>query len=327
MNLRLVILMIATCLAAGLARAGPPEIPPAPGTGIADLAGAITDNDEASLRALIVEARSGGVRLAILTLRTTGGEDCQALATRAARAWRLGSVDRDNGLLILLALDDHHWAIKPGIGLEGILGKDLIERIAAEQLTPRLREDQVGRAVIDTACGLLARVMLSTGADMPIVKRWADERNRPGTVAFSPSDAKAGRVVNSVDQDQAPTGQLGVMATTGAAVVGLLLLAMILAAAGRRRSEPHGPGRRPPVNAAAAGHIGSGHDGIGAMLGGVAASTAMMATSDATDVHAAGLRAPASDSGSASAAGDTGSSAGFDSGGAFSDSSGASGSW
>ena len=56
-----------------------------------------------------------------MTVQTTDGEDIFSFAQRHAEAWKLGQTGKDNGALIVLALQERRVRIQTGYGLEGVL--------------------------------------------------------------------------------------------------------------------------------------------------------------------------------------------------------------
>jgi uncharacterized protein len=58
------------------------------------------------------------VELAILTMLTTDGHDPSQLAVEIAQERGIGKADIDNGILILIALQDRKREIATGYGVE-----------------------------------------------------------------------------------------------------------------------------------------------------------------------------------------------------------------
>ncbi|HNR72949.1 MAG TPA: TPM domain-containing protein, partial [Cyclobacteriaceae bacterium] len=60
-------------------------------------------------------------QIAILTISSLEGEVIEEYSLRVAEKWKLGQKDKDNGVLLLIAVDDHKMRIEVGHGLEGVL--------------------------------------------------------------------------------------------------------------------------------------------------------------------------------------------------------------
>src|SRR5690606_8297669 len=89
-----------------------------------------------------------GAQLAVLIVPTTGEDTVESYARRVFDAWKLGRVDVDDGILLLVAKDDRRLRIEVGYGLEGAVPDLLAGRIIREQITPRFAaEDYAGGVV------------------------------------------------------------------------------------------------------------------------------------------------------------------------------------
>ncbi|HUP56515.1 MAG TPA: TPM domain-containing protein [Bdellovibrionota bacterium] len=94
-------------------------------------------NLEASLRQFQAEK---GPQLQVLTVRSLGGQPIEDYSIRVADAWKLGDRARDDGVLLLIALEDRAARIEVGQGLEGTLPDITAGRIVSQVLVPRFRE-------------------------------------------------------------------------------------------------------------------------------------------------------------------------------------------
>ncbi|MBP9924490.1 MAG: TPM domain-containing protein [Cyclobacteriaceae bacterium] len=84
-------------------------------------------------------------QIAILILSTLDGESVEDYSMRVAEKWALGQKEKDNGVLLLIAVDDHAMRIEVGAGLEGVLTDALCSRIIRNEMAPNFR-----RADFDT---------------------------------------------------------------------------------------------------------------------------------------------------------------------------------
>ena len=79
--------------------------------------------------------------LAVLRLGWSGlSASIEDFAIRIFNSWKLGSRDQDNGVLIVVAPQEHRVRIEFGYGLEDTLTDVAAERIIRNLMTPRLRE-------------------------------------------------------------------------------------------------------------------------------------------------------------------------------------------
>ena len=93
-----------------------------PGTFVVDHAGIIGTAAERQVEGWLRELeQKTSAQIKVLTVRTIDGEDFLGFAQRHAEAWKLGQQGKDNGALIVLALQERKVRIQIGYGLEGIL--------------------------------------------------------------------------------------------------------------------------------------------------------------------------------------------------------------
>jgi uncharacterized protein len=89
---------------------------------VVDRAGVIDAGTTRKLESILQDLeRKTTVQVKILTVPTTEGEDMNAWSIRHANAWKLGTKDKDNGVLITLAAKEREVRIETGSGIEGDL--------------------------------------------------------------------------------------------------------------------------------------------------------------------------------------------------------------
>lgn len=142
----------AALLAVGLLAAAAPLAPVAAQTlqpvpkleaRVTDLTGTLTAAEQTELeqRLATFEARKGA-QIAVLVVATTQPEEIEQYSIRVVEAWKLGRAKPDDGVLVLLAKDDHASRIEVGYGLEGALTDALSSRILNETMIPLFRQGQ-----------------------------------------------------------------------------------------------------------------------------------------------------------------------------------------
>ena len=86
-------------------------------------------------------------QIAILTTQSLDGEVLEDYSLKVAEAWKLGKKDKDNGVLLLIAVEDHKMRIEVGHGLEGVLTDAHSSRIIRNELTPNFRKSDYDAGV------------------------------------------------------------------------------------------------------------------------------------------------------------------------------------
>ena len=113
-----------------------------------DFAGVIDPGTQQKLTALCQEVdRKAGAQIAVVTVRTTGGVPIDEFSIDLAQRWGIGPKQKDRGVMILLAVNDHRYRFEVGYGLEGILPDGLVGRFGREAV-PLLRAGNYSGALL-----------------------------------------------------------------------------------------------------------------------------------------------------------------------------------
>jgi uncharacterized protein len=78
-------------------------------------------------------------QLVVVTVPSLDGYDIADYGTRLGRHWQIGQKDTDNGVLLIVALEERKIRIEVGYGLEGILTDALSALIIHDQITPAFK--------------------------------------------------------------------------------------------------------------------------------------------------------------------------------------------
>lgn len=73
--------------------------------------------------------------------------DPEAFTEELFRKWKIGKGDKDNGVLLLLAVNDRKARIETGYGTEGVITDYMASRIISDDIAPRMREGDLDGAV------------------------------------------------------------------------------------------------------------------------------------------------------------------------------------
>ncbi len=149
--------VIAGVAAAALAAAQQP-VPPLSGH-VVDATGTLSADTVAALEQKLAafEQRKGS-QIAVLLVATTAPEAIEPYALRVAEQWGLGRSRVDDGVVLVVALEDRRMRFEIGYGLEGAVPDALARRIIAETIAPRFYEgDYAGglNAGLDALLGLI----------------------------------------------------------------------------------------------------------------------------------------------------------------------------
>jgi len=144
--------------------AAEPQAVPALTARVTDLAGVLSAGDRERLEAQLagIEQRKGA-QVAVLIVASTAPEDIAAYAIRVVEAWRLGraragGVAVDDGVLLLVALNDRRVRIEVGRGLEGAIPDAIARRIIAETIAPRFRDGAYAQGLVQGVEAIARRI-------------------------------------------------------------------------------------------------------------------------------------------------------------------------
>ncbi|UHQ20913.1 TPM domain-containing protein [Lysobacter sp. KIS68-7] len=152
-------LVCATALAQDLAPIPKLDNPVVDTTGTLDA----TQKSTLEQQALALQKRKGS-QLQVLMVPTTQPETIEQYTVRAFEQYKLGRKKVDDGVLVVVAKDDHRVRIEPGYGLEGAIPDAIANRIIQEYLVPKFRSGDYGGGLID---GTAAIVKLIDGEPLP----------------------------------------------------------------------------------------------------------------------------------------------------------------
>jgi uncharacterized protein len=119
---------------------------------VVDSIGRISAEVETQINSeLISFQQSGGPQIAVAVINSTGNATPENYSIDLARTWGIGDKEKDNGVLLLIALEDRTLRIEVGSGVEGELTDVTAGRIVDSVMLPRLRANDVDGAVRDGA--------------------------------------------------------------------------------------------------------------------------------------------------------------------------------
>ncbi|MEM7130195.1 MAG: TPM domain-containing protein [Chloroflexota bacterium] len=153
---------------------------------INDFADIILPNDEARIRSLLIdlEERSDveGTVVTIESIYDYGVDysDIETFAASLFDSWGIGQASTNDGVLLLVALEDRTLRIELGHQYRGEYDYAM-ERIINEVIIPQFREDQYSQGIVDGMEATIDRIVL------PRERAKQNRENTFPTPAFAPS--------------------------------------------------------------------------------------------------------------------------------------------
>ena len=114
---------------------------------VVDESGVLTQGEIGALTSRIdaYEAASGG-QMAVLLVNTLYGDALEDFSLAVAEKWKIGWKGEDNGVLLLLVMNDHRSRLEIGYGLEGVIN-DARAGDILRAMAPFMRNGQYAQAI------------------------------------------------------------------------------------------------------------------------------------------------------------------------------------
>ncbi|EMY14369.1 PF04536 family protein [Leptospira weilii str. Ecochallenge] len=134
-------------------------------TQITDTTSTLTNAQKSSLTdTLIAFEKRKGSQIAVLIVGSTGDWAIEEYAVKVFETWKLGRKGIDDGILIVVAIQDHKTRIEVGYGLEGTIPDAIAKRIIEEFMIPRFREGNYFQGISDGIDKLILKI---DGEELP----------------------------------------------------------------------------------------------------------------------------------------------------------------
>jgi uncharacterized protein len=118
------------------------DFPPAPNPPrlVNDFTGTLSASEVEQLeQKLLAYSDSTSTQVSIVLLGSVGPYDISDYTFQLGEQWGIGVKGKDNGILILAAMDDRKIFIAPGRGLEGAIPDALAKRIVTDMILPNFK--------------------------------------------------------------------------------------------------------------------------------------------------------------------------------------------
>ena len=94
-------------------------------------------------------------QIAVVIIKSLSGYDVADYALRLGRKWGVGGKEHNNGIVLLVSLDDHKIRIDVGYGLEGAIPDVTARSIIDNDLTPNFKQGDFYRGIDDATDDLI----------------------------------------------------------------------------------------------------------------------------------------------------------------------------
>ena len=108
---------------------------------VTDYVGTLSPSEQEQLERKLVDSdRATSTQIAVVIMKSIGGYEANDYAVQLANKWKIGQAGKNNGILILLAMETRDVSIQIGYGLEGAAPDVLAKRIIENEMIPHFKQ-------------------------------------------------------------------------------------------------------------------------------------------------------------------------------------------
>lgn len=161
------VLLILSLSVSAFAAKNTPYPPPTQNFFVNDFADCINETDEQKMQSMAEELyKKTGAQVVCVTVNSLDGKDVRDYALGLGREWGIGSKNDNNGVLLLLAVDDRQVDIEVGYGLEGALPDGKTGRILDNYAVPYLKSDDFSTGLREAFSALIGETATEYGVEI-----------------------------------------------------------------------------------------------------------------------------------------------------------------
>jgi uncharacterized protein len=117
------------------------DFPPKSNTIVTDYTNTLSADDKQKLESKLVAFNdSSSTQIAVVIMKSIGDYDVNEYAAALGRKWGVGQKGKNNGVMVLVAVDDRKMSIQTGYGEEGALPDIITQQIRVNDINPRFKE-------------------------------------------------------------------------------------------------------------------------------------------------------------------------------------------
>ncbi len=140
---------------------------PSPQGYVNDFAQVIPGDQKQTLESFLgqVEQQTGS-QIAVVTVPTVEGADIDGAAADLFKTWGIGKKGKDNGVLILVSVQDHKMRIEVGYGLEPVITDGIAGDIIRQEMRPSFRQGDYGQGLTNGVLAVAQLIAQSEGVTL-----------------------------------------------------------------------------------------------------------------------------------------------------------------
>ena len=123
---------------------------PEPSGFVNDFASIFTDDEKSQINDFVSNfEKETTAEIFVVTVNSLEGLSIEQYASELFNSWGLGKKDVNNGMLLLISIDDKELRISTGLGLEKAVTDDEAGKIINDVIVPYFKEGKFGQGVLE----------------------------------------------------------------------------------------------------------------------------------------------------------------------------------
>ena len=124
-----------------------------------DYAGLLAPVERERLESRLAEReRATGAQVVVAIFRSLEGQSLEDFSIRLAQQWRIGQKSLDNGVILLVFVEDRKVRLEVGYGLESVIPDIVAGALIRDTLAPRFREQRYAAGIEAATDAIYARI-------------------------------------------------------------------------------------------------------------------------------------------------------------------------
>src|SRR5574344_194540 len=145
-------------------------VPPKPVGYVNDFADVISPKNKGIMQGYIKDLQEKtGAEVTVVTLKSLEGYPIEDVGLAIGRAWGVGQKGKNNGIVVLVAPNDHKLRIEIGYGLEGIITDSMAGRIRDNYMIPYFRNNDYNKGITAGTLEIIKEVANGYNIDLGVV--------------------------------------------------------------------------------------------------------------------------------------------------------------
>jgi uncharacterized protein len=118
------------------------DLPDKPNKLVNDYTNTLSSSEQAQLESkLVAFDDSTSTQVTVVIVPNTQGDDIADYAVQLFNKWHIGQKEKNNGVMLVVAKDDHRVNITTGFGVEGVLPDIVCNHIIQNDIVPEFRNN------------------------------------------------------------------------------------------------------------------------------------------------------------------------------------------